>query len=355
MRITEFAAAMGSRVVNLHNDFEIAGISTLEDAVAGQVSFVSDKKHLKDAHLSRASALLLSESLDAGELTAVPLKEPWAGVLFLLNKLFPNSQRRWFAGVHSSAFVDPSAQLGEDVSVGPNAVVGPGAVIGAGTSIGPCCVIGPDCQIGSRCTIMATAVLEAGTKIGNGVILHPGSVLGADGFKYEPFNGKWTKIPQVGTVTLGDNVEVGANACIDRASFTETVIGENTKIDNLVQVAHNATVGSNCILVSQCGVAGSTRIGDNVIVTAQAGIADNLRIGNGAIILAQAGVKDNIEDGQAVIGSPARPVRHQARIFAVENKLPELSSEVSRLVKRVAELERQLASKQGSPETKDAV
>ena len=161
MRITEFAAAMGSRVVNLQDDFEITGISTLEEAGPGQISFVADKKHLRDAAQSRASALLVSDALEPGSLTAVPLKEPWAGVLFLLNQLFPNSLRRWFTGVHPSAVVDATALLEADVSVGPNAVVGPRAVIKRGTSIGPCCVVGPDTVIGEHCTLMATAVVEA--------------------------------------------------------------------------------------------------------------------------------------------------------------------------------------------------
>lgn len=345
MRVTEFASAMGARVENLKQDFMISGISTLEDARQGQLSFVVDKRHLKNAESSKASALILPEGSETAG-AYIPLKEPWAGVLYLLQRLHPEWLRRWYSGVHPSAYVDPDAVLAEDVAVGPHAVIGPKVMVGSGTAIGAGCVIGPNCTIGADCTLGANAVLEGGTVLGDGVIVQPGAVLGGDGFKYEIIGGKWTKIPQVGRVVIGPEAEIGANTTIDRASFTETRIGSNTKIDNLVQIAHNVTIGSDCIIVSQTGIAGSTEIGDRSILAAQVGIADNLKIGSGVVVMAKAGVKDNLEDGAKMFGYPARPFRQQARIIGVENRLPELAEEVARLSKRVQELESKLNNAQ---------
>jgi UDP-3-O-[3-hydroxymyristoyl] glucosamine N-acyltransferase len=344
VKLSQFAAAMGSRIENPADDFDIHGISTLEEAGPGEVSFVADKKYLKDAAGSRASALIVPEgSSVAGP--HIPLKEPWAGVLYLLQKLHPEWHRRWYKGVHPSAYVDTTAILAEDVAVGPNAVVGPGVVIGGGAAVGPGAVIGPDCTVASGCTIGAGAVLESGTVLGEGVIIQPGAVLGGDGFKYEVIAGKWTKIPQVGRVVIGAEAEIGANTTIDRASFTETRIGANTKIDNLVQIAHNASIGSDCIIVSQTGIAGSTEIGDHTILAAQVGIADNLTIGRRVVVLAKAGVKDNVADGEKMFGYPARPFRQQARIIGVENRLPELAEQVAQMAKRIEELEKRLSEK----------
>lgn len=341
MRVTEFASALGSRVENLTDDFEITGVSTLSEAQTGQVSFISDRKFLKDAETSKASALIVSEGLSPN-CPYIPLKEPWAGVLYLLQRLHPDYLRRWYKGVHPTAYVDPTATLANDVAVGPHAVIAGNTTIGAGTAVGPGCVIGPGCKVGANCTLGSTSVLEAGTVLGDGVILQPGVVLGADGFKYEVIHGKWTKIPQVGRVVVADEAEIGANTCVDRASFTETQIGPNSKIDNLVQIAHNVEIGANCIIVSQAGIAGSTQVGDGSILAAQVGIADNLKIGKGAIVLARAGVKDNIADGERILGTPGRPFRQAARIIMAEGRLPDLADEVSRLTKKVEELERRL-------------
>jgi UDP-3-O-[3-hydroxymyristoyl] glucosamine N-acyltransferase len=340
MRITEFAAAMGSRVGNLSDDFEITGISTLEAAEPGNVSFVSGEKYLAASKGTRASALIVPEKVEPGGVAFVPLREPWTGVLFLLNHLHPADAPLYYRGVHPSAVVDPAAQLAADVTVGPNAVIGPRTRIGARTVVGPACVIGPDCAIGEDCLFHARVVVEHETVIGNRVIMQAGAAIGGDGFKYEVIGGKWTRIPQVGRVVIEDDAEIGANTTVDRASFTETRIGAGTKIDNLVQVAHNVRIGKGCVVVAQTGIAGSTEIGDGCILAASVGIADNLRIGNKVTILARSGVKDNIPDGQTIIGAPALPFRQAARIMAAQTKLPDLISEVQRLAKRVEELEK---------------
>ncbi|MGI8908878.1 MAG: UDP-3-O-(3-hydroxymyristoyl)glucosamine N-acyltransferase [Candidatus Sumerlaeaceae bacterium] len=340
MRVTEFAAAVGSRVENLEKDFEVTGISTLEEAQTGQISFVADHKYVKAAEQSSASAVIVPEGATLKARPFIRLKEPWSGVLYLLQQLHPHWLRRWYKGVHASSYIDSSAILADDVAVGPHAVIGPGVVVGAGSAIGPGCVIGPNCTVGANCTLGATSVLEAGTVLGDGVIVQAGAVLGGDGFKYEIIAGQWTKIPQVGRVVVGPDAEIGANTTIDRASFTQTRIGANTKIDNLVQVGHNVTIGANCIIVSQTGIAGSTEIGDGSILAAQVGIKDNLKLGKGVVVLARAGVTSDVADGEKMLGFPARPFRQQARIIGVENRLPELAAEVARLTKKVEELEK---------------
>lgn len=340
MRITEFAAAMNSHVTNLQEDFEITGISTLERAKPGEVSFVSNEKYLSRGETTQASALIVPEKVELSSTPTVALAEPWAGVLFLLNALYPESHYRHFSGVHPTAVVDPTAELGESVTVAPNAVIGPRTRIGARSVIGPASVIGADCTIGEDTLIHANVVVAYNCQIGNRVILYPGAVIGADGFKYEVIGGRWTKIPQVGTVVLEDGVEIGANTCVDRASFTETRVGANTKIDNLVQIAHNCQIGSECIIVSQSGIAGSSSVGDGSILAAQVGIADNLKLGKGVRIMAQSGVKDHLADRDTVVGTPARPFRQQARIYAAEARLPEIASELNKLKARVEELEK---------------
>lgn len=340
MLISEFAAAMGSRVEGLTRDFEIKALTTLEDAGPDDVSFVSNEKYTSHARDTRAGAVIVPAGMQIEGVATVPLTEPWTGVLYLLGQLHPAAPYKYFSGIHPSAVVDPTASVAASASVGPNAVIGPRTVVGERSVIGPCCVIGPDVVVGDDCVFHALVSVTHGNIIGSRVILHAGASIGADGFKYEPMCNMWTKIPQVGRVVLEDDVEIGANACIDRASFTETRIGANTKIDNLVMVAHNARVGRNTIIVSQTGIAGSSTVGDNAILAAQVGVADNIKLGNNIRILARSGIKDDVADGEILLGTPGRPVRLQARIVAAEGRLPELVMELARLRKRVEQLEK---------------
>ena len=344
MRISEFASAVQAQVDGLTDDFEIQSLTTLSEAQEGDVSFVAKSKYADEAQSSRASAIIVPEGMTIEGRTTLAMKEPWAGVLFLLQHLFPAGREIWFEG-NGDCFVDPTADLADDVRVGPYAVIGPRTKIGAGTIIGPGCVIGQDCEIGENCLFHANTVLGHEVKIGNRVLIHPGAVIGADGFKFEVIGGTWTKIPQVGRVVVEDDVEIGANTCIDRASFTQTQIGAGTKIDNLVQIAHNVQVGRSCVIVSQSGVAGSTTIGDGSILAASVGVADNLKIGKRCVLLARAGLKDNVPDGETYLGTPAGPFRRAARIIAMQQRLPELNETVARLEARIKDLEERLKEK----------
>lgn len=347
MKLSELAVLLDSRVAGATEDLEITGISTLDEAIAGEISFVTDRKFLKRVESSRASAFLLPGDLSLDEKPYIPLQDAWAGVLAALKHFYPGSARKEYQGVHISAVIDASAKLAPGVSVGPLAVIGAEAGIGAGSYIGPGVVIGEKCAIGENCTIYANAVLEGGTKLGNGVLIQPGAVIGSDGFKYELLHGRWTKIPQVGHVEIADDAEIGANSCIDRASYTVTAVGQNSKIDNLVQIAHNVRVGKNTIVVSQVGIAGSSTIGNNTILAAQAGVADNLKVGNEVVALARSGIMQNVGDGEKVMGFPARASMRTSRIMAIENKLPEMYAELKRLTKKVEELEARLKKEDG--------
>ncbi len=346
MRLREFAEAVGGQIVGLEEDFEIQGLTTLEQAKPGQVSFVANERYLPAARNSQASALIVAEGLAIPGKTCVVLEEPWRGVLYLLERFYPADAAVYFEGVDPAAVVDATAEVGKGVRIGPRAVVGPRAKIGDGTIVEPGCVIGPDVEIGQNCHLHPNVVIEHGTRIGNRVIIQAGAVIGGDGFKFEVIGGKWTKIPQVGRVVIEDDVEIGANTTIDRASFTETRIGAGTKIDNLVQIAHNVTIGRDCVIVAQVGIAGSSSVGDGSILAAQVGIADNLKLGRGVRVMARSGVKDHLEDGQTVLGTPARPFRLAARIMAAEAKLPDLVSEVAKLSEKVKELEERLKERE---------
>ncbi|AXA34784.1 UDP-3-O-[3-hydroxymyristoyl] glucosamine N-acyltransferase [Candidatus Sumerlaea chitinivorans] len=344
MRITELALALNSQVEGLTEDFEIQGISTLEAARPGEVSFLVNPKYLKAAAETQASAVIVPENVKLEGKAYIPLRFPWLGVRYLLLHFHPERAEVYYEGVHPSAIVSPEATLGHGVTIGPLAVIGPRVKVGDHTVIGPGCVIGPDVTIGENCYLHPNVVVEHGTQIGNRVIIQSGAVLGGDGFKFEFIQGRWVKIPQVGRVIIEDDVEIGANTTIDRASFVETRIGAGTKIDNLVQIAHNVRIGSNCVIVAQVGIAGSSSVGDGSILAAQAGIADNLILGKGVVVMARSGVKDHLPDGAKVLGAPARPFREAARIMAVEGKLPNLAEEVAELRKRIAELEAKLSA-----------
>ncbi len=342
MKLSELAAMLGSNVIGANEDPEITSISTLDEAAPGEIAFVTERKFLKRVDASRATAVLLPQDLSIQSKPFIPLPDAWAGVLTTLKHFFPGFARRDYTGIHPTAVIDPTARVAPDVNIAPLAVIGPHATIGSGSYIGPGAVIGARCAIGDNCTIYANVVLEADTTLGSGVYVQPGAVLGSDGFKYELLRGRWTKIPQVGHVEIGDNAEIGANTCIDRASYTVTAVGPNTKIDNRVQIAHNVRVGQNSIIVSQTGVAGSTTVGDNTILAAQVGVADNLKIGSQAVVLARSGVIQNIADGEHVMGFPARPPIKTRRIMAAESKLPEMQAELKRLTKKIEELEARL-------------
>jgi UDP-3-O-[3-hydroxymyristoyl] glucosamine N-acyltransferase len=316
---------------------EIRGFASLESAGPRDLSFVAAARHLAAARRSAAAALIAPPGLDVGGRPVIRVSQPYAAVAAVLPVFFPEPPVA--PGVHPTAVIAAGARVAPEASVGAFAVVAEGAVVAGGAVVHPHVFVGPGCQVGEASVLHPHVVLRAGVVLGRRVVIHPGSVLGADGFGYV-FDGEaHRKIPQVGRVVVEDDVEIGANVAIDRATLGETVIGRGTKIDNLVQIGHNVVVGADSVIVAQAGVAGSARLGRRVVLAGQVGIADHVRVGDGAQIGSQAGVHRDVPPGGQQIGTPAMPADPGRRALVALTRLPELLRSVRALDRRVAALE----------------
>ena len=317
-------------------DIPLVGAASLEEAAAGDISFFGNPKYLPALKLTNASVVLVPKSfdIDVPNPTLVRVENPSAAFNEVL-KQFRVTRRALPPGIHSTASVDPTAQLDPDkVAVGPGASIGPNCVVGDGTEIGPGVTIGDHVVVGANCLLHARCTICHGCKLGDRVILHSGSVVGSDGFGYELVDGRQQKMDQLGIVELKSDVEIGANSTIDRARFGRTVVGEGTKIDNLVQIGHNCRIGKHCVIVALTGIAGSARIGDNVTIAAQSGVAGHLEIGDGAILAARTGVTKSIEGGQVYMGYPVVPMREGRKAMAVLRHIHRLVGRVRALEKK---------------------
>lgn len=292
---------------------QITGFAALEDAGPGDLSFFSNPKYLRAAERTAAAAVLVPLDF-AGSLPCPVVRHanPSLAFAFIAEALSPPPPAPE-PGVHPSAVVEPGAAVDPAASVGPLAVISSGAVIGPGTVIGAGCFIGSGSRVGAGCFLHPGVKIREGCVLGDRVILHCGCVVGADGFGYEFKDGRHVKIRQAGGVIIGNDVEIGANTTIDRARFGNTRIGDGTKIDNLVQIAHNVVIGRGCIIVAGAMIAGSTRLGDYVTLGGQVGVAGHLTIGDRVMAGAQSGISKSIPAGTVVFGSPAEPMREAKR------------------------------------------
>jgi UDP-3-O-[3-hydroxymyristoyl] glucosamine N-acyltransferase len=306
----------------------IADIAALDRARPCDLTFLDGSKHLDALASTRAGACLMTGEFQArapAALIVLRVKDPYRAFVAVARKLHPDALRPStlydVEGAAPEARVHPSAEIEDGVTIDPGAVIGPRAGIGAGTVIGANAVIGPDVQIGRDCAIGPNAsVVHA--MIGDGVIIQAGCHIGHDGFRYHPSAQGHVKVPQIGRVIIQDQVEIGAGTTVDRGGGGDTVIGEGTKIDNLVQIGHNCVIGRHCIIVSQCGISGSVTLGDRVILGGQVGVADHVSIGEGAMIAAKSGVMGDIPAGGRWMGYPAMPGRDYLRIFAKSRRNP---------------------------------
>lgn len=338
LSLAEIAKLVGG-VLEGPADVRVRRVAGIEEAGPDALTFVANPRYRAALATTRAGGVLVAEDLPCPPHVArIRTKDPYAALVRVLTSFDPGPPD--IAGIHPTAVVDPGAKLEDGVGVGACAVVERGACIGAGSRVGAGCVIGPGAVIGKDSYLYPRVVVGRECVVGDRVIIHAGAVLGADGFGYAPVDGVYRKVPQLGIVYVEDDVEIGANACIDRATFGATRIGRGTKIDNLVQVAHNVAIGENSALAAQVGVAGSTRIGKGVRLGGQAGLIGHLRIGDGATIAAQAGVIGNVDAGESVAGYPARPHREWLRAEAHLHRLPDL-------LRKVRELERRLSKPAG--------
>ena len=336
----QVAERLGGQVVG-HPEVELQGFAAADSAKPGDLTFAENETYFHRADHSAASAILVTgEHTSSSGKTLIRVanaRTAFAQVLplFFPEPVFPPG-RHPSAVVADSAIVDPSAHIGPGCVVGERVRIGPGAVLQAQDFVGDDSVVGENVRLFPQVTLYPRSLL------GRRVRVHSGTVIGADGFGYVFDQGQHRKVPQVGQVILHDDVEIGANVTIDRAALGATVIGKGTKIDNLVQIAHNVTIGEHCIVVAQVGIAGSTKIGNYTTIAGQVGIAGHLRIGDQVTIAAQSGVMNHIPEGQKWMGTPAQPDRVMKRQWLASERLPEL-------LRRVGELERQLAERGGTP------
>lgn len=314
-------------------DAVITGAAGLEEAGPGDVSFVGNPKYAAKASASRAGLLLVAEkSPDTGK-PAVRVKNPQLAFAKVLQLLAPELNPPAAPGIHPTAVVAKSARVARDASVGPYAVIEEGASIGPSTAVLAHCFIGRNSKIGASCLIYPNVTVRENVSVGDRAIVHAGAVIGADGFGYAPDGRKHFKIPQLGGVEIGSDVEIGANSTIDRATTGMTRVGDGTKIDNLVQIAHNVQIGRNCVLCAQVGIAGSTKVGDNVVFAGQSGAVGHVNIGNNVMLAGRAVATTDIPDGAIVSGFPAMPHREALKLEAMIRKLPELYEKMKHKVK----------------------
>lgn len=336
------ASGLASRVGGVlegDGDCVIRGVATIEDAGADEVTWVGSPELLPRIAHSRAGVVLIPADCAAPEgRIVIKVHDPDSAVCKVLTFLAP-PRDVVPAGVHASAIIEPGAVV-DGAAVGAHAYVGPGARIGEGTQLYPGVFVGMNTVIGCDCTLWPNVVVREGTTIGDRVVIHPNATIGADGFSYLHRDGAHCKIPQIGTVVIEDDVEIGANTTIDRARSGVTRIGRGTKIDNLVQVAHNVKIGEHCILVAQSAVAGSSALGHHVILAGRAGVSDHRKIGDGVQAAATTVIFADIANGQSVRGNPAVGAVQFGRREVALRKLPDLFKQVRELSRRVEELER---------------
>ncbi len=334
MKLMDLAKQLGAR---LEGDGQktITSIASLREAGPENISFLADARHAEQMERTQAGAVVVATDYQGSCRPALLYVENVNEALEKLLLSFAPEPDVPAAGIHPSAQVAPDAQVGQQAAIGPNVVIGTGTQIGSHTVISAGCVIGRNVQIGSHCFLGPNVVVNWGCVLGSHVLIHGNSTIGTDGFGYRLVNGKHRKVPHIGIVVIEDEVEIGANACVDRAKFGQTLIGRGTKIDNLVQIAHNVKIGENCIIVSQTGIAGSTELGKYVVLGGQCGIRDNIKIGDGVMAAAITGVDRDIEPGAKIVGFPARPFREFFREFSFIQKLPEMAKEIKALRKDI--------------------
>lgn len=329
----ELAREIGGDIVRGEPAFVISGMAALDAAGPQDVSFLGNPKYRSQFLTTNAGAAIVPAGETGGpEACAVIAVENPSHAFAAVVRMFGRPPKAFAPGIHPRAFVDESVRLDpEKVSIAVGAVISAGVIIGEGTTIGPNAVIGEDVVVGRDCVIHANVSIREGCRLGDRVILQPGAVIGSDGYGYEFIEGRHQKIAQVGIVEIHDDVEIGANTTIDRARFGKTVIGEGTKIDNLVQIAHNVVIGKHCLVVSQTGIAGSSKLGNYVTLAAQVGVAGHLAIGDKAICGARTGVSKSLDGGNSYLGTPAQPFHVEQKMRASFRHLPKLREELKEL------------------------
>lgn len=347
--LKELAALVEGEVVG-DNTLKVSGLNSLELADTHEITFVTGSKMVASLKETRAAACIAPIDIDAADLPLIKVRNPEYAAAVIHNHFLsrPFNAR----GIDPAARIGRECRIAEEVTIGPYVVIGDWVHIGERVHIHPGTVIGDECQLGDDTLVYPNVTIARGSIIGQRVILHSGVVIGSDGFGFatDPATGSHLKKPQVGNVQIDDDVEIGANSCVDRAAFGTTRVRSGVKIDNLVMVAHNVDVGENSILVSQVGIAGSTTLGRNVVLGGASGVAGHLHISDGVMVAGMSGVHNNLKEGAIVGGYPAIDAKQWGRACAVFNRLPEIQKEVRRLRKEVERLSQFVPPQAGNSE-----
>ena len=331
--VNEIAELVGGTVKG-DGEVRVSGISPCAFAEEGDMTFAFTKEDLEKAGSSRASCVLVPMPLEQFPKTALSVKDMKLAMTVIFNTML-DLKAPAKSVIHPSAIVPNSVKLSKNVIIGPNAVVGEKTQIGENTVIGPGCVIGQNVTIGQGSRLNPNVTIYDRVVMGSKVIVHSGTVIGADGFGYIPKDGKLFKVPQLGSVIIEDNVEIGANACIDRGTFDDTVIGRGTKIDNLVQIAHNVKIGRNVILAGNTAVAGSATVGDNTMVGGMVGISDHVNVGKNVKIGAKTGVTGHVKDNEVIFGYPHRKADDARKLHGLLSILLKHSQKLRKFLKTI--------------------
>lgn len=321
------------------HDFVYTGVSSLTDARSGEISFLGNSRYETQLRATQASLVLVPK----GDFSSTPgchlllVDNPSVAFSKVID-YFHSQSALVQPGISPGAHIAADVEIDPDkVQVSPGVVIESGAKVGDGSIIGAGCLIGRNVSLGKDCLLHPGVIIREACLIGDRVILQPGCVIGSDGYGFDLVNGKHQKTPQVGIVEIEDDVEIGANCCVDRARFGSTVVGEGTKVDNMAQIGHNVKIGKHCLVVAQCGIAGSSRLGNYVTIAAQAGVAGHLEVTDQSVLAAQSGLFKSIKKPGVYMGNPARPIREEQRKLAALSRLPELSKEFGALKKKLEE------------------
>jgi UDP-3-O-[3-hydroxymyristoyl] glucosamine N-acyltransferase len=339
--LRELAELVGGTVIG-DGEVEISGAGAIDEARPGEITFVASPKYYGKLNETRASAVIVSKEVSLAGKPLLCVANPYLAFAKILSVLFQQPYQP--RGVDPRASVSPTARLGKEVTFYPFVYVGDRCRIGDRVVLHPGVCIGDDCSIGEESILFPNVSVYPGTVIGKRAILHSGVVVGSDGFGYVKDGRKSVKIPQVGTVEIEDDVEIGANTTIDRATLGKTLIRRGVKIDNLVQVAHNVIIGEDSVIVAQVAIGGSTRIGSNVTLAGQVGVADHAEIGDNVMVGGQSGVANKLAPNAAYSGTPAIPHREYLRVANVWQKLPEVKKTLLELKNRLARIEAAISS-----------
>ncbi|MBR2475436.1 MAG: UDP-3-O-(3-hydroxymyristoyl)glucosamine N-acyltransferase [Bacteroidaceae bacterium] len=326
---------------------KVNNLSKIDDGKAGTLSFLANSKYTHCIYTTEASAVLVRRDFipeQEVKTTLIKVDDPYACLALLLN-MVDQATRPQKSGIEENVFVADSATLGENLYIGAFSYISNNASVGSNSKIYPQCYIGDNVKIGTNCIIYPGVKIYHNCEIGNNVIIHAGCVIGSDGFGFAPQNGEYMKIAQIGNVAVEDNVEIGANTTIDRATMGSTIIRRGAKLDNLIQVAHNVEIGESTVMATQVGVAGSTKVGKQCMIGGQVGFAGHITIGDRVNIGAQSGIPNSVESNSNLLGYPAVPAKEFARQVVLTKRLPEINATIRELQKEIEHLKSQISDK----------